>query len=47
MTSDIIELEKEDWTQVRQHMRLKAIFVQTCEELKKVCPDDSLISNDL
>lgn len=46
LTSDIIELaEKEDWTQVRvKYMRLKAIFVQTQEELKKVCPDDSLIS---
>ncbi|MCB9470166.1 MAG: response regulator [Candidatus Obscuribacterales bacterium] len=46
LTTDIIELaEKEDWTQVRvKYMRLKAIFVQTQEELKKVCPDDSLIS---
>ena len=46
LTSDIIEIaEKEDWTQVRvKYMRLKAVFVQTQEELKKVCPDDSLIS---
>lgn len=46
LTSDIIAYaESQDWTQVRvKYMRLKAVFVQTREELKKVCPDDSLLT---
>lgn len=46
LTSDIIAYaESQDWTQVRvKYMRLKAVFVQTREELKKVCPDDSLLA---
>lgn len=46
LTTDIISYsEAKDWTQVRvKYMRLKAVFVQTREELKKVCPDDSLLA---
>ena len=46
LTSDIMAYaESQDWTQVRvKYMRLKAVFVQTREELKKVCPDDSLLA---
>lgn len=46
LTTDIMAYaESEDWTQVRvKYMRLKAVFVQTREELKKVCPDDSLLT---
>ncbi len=46
LTSDIMAYaESKDWTQVRvKYMRLKAVFVQTREELKKVCPDDSLLA---
>lgn len=46
LTTDIIQYsEAKDWTQVRvKYMRLKAVFVQTREELKKVCPDDSLLA---
>lgn len=46
LTSDIIAYaESQDWTQVRvKYMRLKAVFVQTREEFKKVCPDDSLLA---
>jgi CheY-like chemotaxis protein/PAS domain-containing protein/HPt (histidine-containing phosphotransfer) domain-containing protein len=46
LTSDIMAYaDSKDWTQVRvKYMRLKAVFVQTREELKKVCPDDSLLA---
>lgn len=40
LTTEIIELsEKGDWTQVRlKYMRLKAVFVQTQEEIKRFAP---------
>ncbi|MGD9683300.1 MAG: response regulator [Candidatus Obscuribacterales bacterium] len=46
LTTDIITFAEEgDWTQVRvKYMRLKAVFVQTREKLKKICPDDSLMA---
>lgn len=46
LTTDIMAYaDNQDWTQVRvKYMRLKAVFVQTREELKKVCPDDSLLA---
>ncbi len=46
LTTDIMAYaEAQDWTQVRvKYMRLKAVFVQTREELRKVCPDDSLLA---